>query len=363
MSALVALFQGAGQPFAICERPVPSPIENSVLVRVTLSTICGSDMHTFSGRRSAPIPCVLGHETVGVVAAPTRQCDAYGQPLREGDRITWNLCVSCGACAYCLNRDLPQKCEVLLKYGHVQSKGKHAFSGGFAEYILLQPGTAIYQLPDSVTDIEAVPLNCALSTVFGGLKLIGVRPKECAVVHGAGILGIYTACYLRESGYRVVVVVDNRTERLQIAEQFGATHTFNLSHVSANAFSEILQNLADGNGVDLVVEASGAEVALSQAVNWLGIGGRCLTLGFVYPNVNATVDAHKIVTKCLTIRGIHNYHPSALGEAVQFMEKIRESYPFRTLVGETFPLAKIDAAFERAMQGDLIRVAIDPRRS
>ena len=361
-SALAALFRGPGQPFKICEQAIPSPSENSVLVRVALATICGSDLHTFSGRRFAPTPCVLGHEAVGVVAAPTQGRDAYGQTLHEGDRVTWSIGASCGTCHYCVDRNLPQKCEQLFKYGHAQSEGEHALSGGFAEYILLQPGTAIYRVPDSVTDVEAVPLNCALSTVLDGLKIIGVQAGGCAVIQGAGMLGIYAACYLRENSCEVVAVVDRQTERLQIAEQFGATHTFDLSEMSADVVGQAVQHLTDGAGVDLAVEVSGASAALSHSVDWLGIGGRCLTLGFVYPNANVTLDAYKVVTKCLAIRGIHNYHPSALGDAIQFIEKKRKRYPFGALIGATYPLTKIDAAFERATQGDRIRVAVDPQR-
>ena len=101
--------------------------------------------------------------------------------------------------------------------------------------------------------------------------------------------------------------------------------------------------------------------ALSNSLDWLGYGGRCLTLGFVYPGADVSLDAQKVVTKCLTIRGLHNYHPSALGEAVRFVEEKRDRYPFDALIGATYPLVEIDAAFERAQRGDLIRVAVDPQ--
>jgi putative phosphonate catabolism associated alcohol dehydrogenase len=357
-SALIAQFHGHGKPFEICERPIPSPGENEVLVQISLATLCGSDLHTVSGRRAAPTPCVLGHEIVGVVAAPTKVRDAYGEPLREGDRVTWSIMASCGECDYCTARNLPQKCEKLFKYGHADGE----LSGGFAEYVILRPGTAIYRLPDAVSDAEAVPLNCAFSTVLSGLEQIGTHPGESAVVQGSGMLGIYAACYLREAGYKIVAIVDQVAQRLQIAERFGATHTFNLSEMSAEQVGESLQNLTDGRGIDLAVEVSGAPAAFTNSVEWLGLGGRCLTLGYVYPNADVTVDAHKLVTKCLTIRGNHNYHPSALGEAIRFVEEKRGQYPFGDLIGATYPLTEIDAAFERAMEGALIRIAVDPHK-
>ena len=359
-TASIALFHGAGQPFEFCERNIAEPSIDEVLVRVSLATICGSDLHTFTGRRAAPVPCVLGHEAVGRIAAPTKVRDAYGNPLHAGDRVTWSIMAACGACEYCNTRNLPQKCERLFKYGHAQSADPYFLNGGFAEGICLRSGTSIYRIPDAVSDIEAVPLNCALATVLGGLATLDPTGGSSAVVQGGGMLGIYAVCCLRERGFEIVACVDRVTERLRVAEAFGATHTFNLSEDSAVEIEEALHGLTGGRGVDFALEASGSEAALVNSLDWLGIGGSCLTLGYVFPHANVTVDAHKIVTKCLTVRGNHNYHPSALGDALRFVEETRERYPFEDLVGAVYPLAEINTAFDRAMQGDLIRVGINP---
>ena len=361
-TARVALFHGVGQPFEISKQPIYIPSEENVLVQVMLATICGSDLHTIAGRRSVSLPCALGHEAIGVVAAPTKLRDAYGRNLSEGDRITWSIGASCGGCHNCVKKNLPQKCDRLFKYGHAGGESNVAFSGGFGEYIQLRPGTAIYRLPADLTEREAVPLNCAFATVLDGLKAVGVKAGDNAVVQGAGMLGIYAACYLRENGCESVTVIDYQEDRLQMALRFGATHIFNLTDTTAEEVGYAIQEITSRNGADLVLEVSGASAALSNALDWLGFGGRCLTLGFVYPGADVRLDAQKVVTKCLTIRGLHNYHPSALGEAIWFVEEKRDRYPFDTLVGATYPLREINAAFERAQQGDLIRVAVDPQR-
>ena len=358
--ASIALFHGTGQPFELCERKITEPNIDEVLVDVSLATICGSDLHTFTGRRTAPVPCVLGHEAVGRVTAPTQVRDAYGEPLHEGDRVTWSIMAACGACQYCNERHLPQKCERLFKYGHARSEAPYLLNGGFAEGICLRSGTAIYRIPDAVSDIEAAPLNCALSTVVGGLAILEPTRGFSAVIQGAGMLGIYAVCCLRERGFEIVACVDRVAERLRIAEAFGATHTFNLSGDSAAEIGESLRDLTDGHGVDFALEVSGAEAALVNSLDWLGVGGSCLTLGYVFPHADVTMDAQKIVTKCLTIRGNHNYHPAALGDALRFVEETRDRYPFEELVGAVYPLEEIDAAFDRAMRGDLIRVGINP---
>ncbi len=361
-TSLVALFRGVGQPFEISRQPIVASSKDSALVQVMLATICGSDLHTLSGRRSVSLPCALGHEAIGVIAAPTELRDAYGRGLNEGDRITWSIGASCGRCNNCEKKNLPQKCDKLFKYGHAGGESDVELSGGFAEYIQLRPGTAIYRLPPTLTERETAPLNCALATVLDGLEVIGVNGGECAVVQGAGMLGIYAACYLRENGCRSVIVVDYQVDRLRMAARFGATHTFNLADTAADDVGQAIREITNRNGADLVVEVSGTGAALSNAIDWLGVGGRCLTLGFVYPGADVTLDAQKVVTKCLTIRGLHNYHPSSLGAAVRFIEKKRDRYPFGALIGATYPLTEIDAAFDRAQQGDLIRVAVNLQR-
>ena len=359
ISAQISQFHGTGRPLEICEMPVVIPPDN-ILVRVSLATICGSDLHTVSGRRGAETPCVLGHEIVGTVAAPTRLRSATGEPLNAGDRVTWSLTASCGTCGYCVNRELPQKCETLFKYGHARSEGPTALSGGFATHILLRPGTAIYHIPDSITDGEAVPVNCAFATVVNGLTTIGTSPNEAAIIHGAGMLGIYAACYLREQDYNIVAVVDINEGRLETAKRFGATHTFNPNTMTAVEIDAALKTLTNGRGADLGVEVSGATSGLPHLVTWSAIGGRVLTLGYVYPNARTAVDAHQLVTKCVTLRGVHNYHYTALGTALDFVAENRSRYPFAELIGETYPLTDINTAFEHAMRQDKIRIAIAP---
>ena len=331
---------------------------DNILVRVSLATICGSDLHTVSGRRGADTPCVLGHEIVGTIAAPTRLRAVTGEPLNEGDRVTWSLTTSCGTCDYCVNRELPQKCETMFKYGHARNEGATALSGGFATHILLRPGTTVCHIPDNVTDGEAVPVNCAFATVVNGLTTIGTYPNESAVIHGAGMLGIYAACYLREQDYNIVAVVDINEERLQTAKRFGATHTFNPDKMSISEIDDALRALTNGRGIDLGVEVSGVTSGLPNLVTWAAIGGRVLTLGYVYPNAYTSVDAHHLVTKCVTLRGVHNYHYTALGTALCFVEENRSRYPFAELIGKTYPLADINTAFEHAMRQEAHRIAV-----
>ena len=356
--ALVTLFHGAGSAMEVRSVTLPAVASGHALVRVTLATICGSDLHTVAGRREAPTPCILGHEGVGEVVEAAEFAAADGRPLASGDRVTWSLMASCGECSYCGPRRLPQKCVTLTKYGHARYDTPRDLDGCFADHILLKPGTRVYRVSDAMTDAEAVPLNCAGATVVGGLQSIGTRQGESAVVLGAGMLGLYAVARLSALGYATVAVVDRVEARLDQARKFGASHTFCVGEASDERIGEALRALTDGRGPDLAVEVSGNPAALTNAVDWLAVGGRCLTLGYVYPGSDVAFDAHKLVTKCLTVRGLHNYNPTALGDALEFVLGTRDRFPFASLVGPTYSLRDVDAAFARAAEGDAIRVAI-----
>ena len=109
------VFQGTGLPHRVDTLSSPVALRRGdLLVAVRLATICGSDLHTYAGRRSCPLPTVLGHEAVGTVVALGEGRD----PALMGRRVTWTLADSCGKCVACAEWSLPQKCQTLFKYGH-----------------------------------------------------------------------------------------------------------------------------------------------------------------------------------------------------------------------------------------------------
>ena len=157
-----AVFHAAGQPLVLETFPVPQPQGSEAIVRVCCATVCGSDLHSFSGRRHAPTPSVLGHEMVAEIVAtgPAGVNDFRGRPLALGDRVTWSMVWSCGECFYCQHGIRP-KCERLLKFGHEKIIPGRALIGGLAEYCHLPEGTAIFKVPANVPDAVASPANCA----------------------------------------------------------------------------------------------------------------------------------------------------------------------------------------------------------
>ncbi len=356
---------GVGRPLEMREFPLPDRLEpGAVLVRTSLATVCGSDMHSWRGRRPFPTPAVLGHEGIGTIArlGDSVDRDTAGNPISTGARITWTIMASCGNCYFCRVKMLPQKCLKLFKYGHVKSDVPPYFMGTFGEYVYIRPGTGIFRVPDDMTDEEVSPLMCAAATVTGGLETITMQPDDNVVIQGAGMLGLYATAIAKERGAKQVIMIDIIDKRLEMASQFGADQTLNAKQYNDEDLIDKVKALTGGWGPDLVVEVAGYPEAIPLGVKMLRIGGRYLLQGCIYPGDNFTVDGHDIITKCLTIVGLHNYAAEHLGSALDIIYKSRNKYPFKKLVGPRFPLTPegVTAALEALERREAIRPIVAP---
>jgi len=363
-TSLAAVFHEAGQPLTLARYELPSPGPGEVLVRITCSTLCGSDVHTFLGHRSTPVPTILGHEIMGVVAcldADQSVSDHAGRRLQVGDRITWSIAACCGDCFFC-DHEVPQKCERLFKYGHEKIVPEHPLSGGLADYCHLAAGTAIFRVPDALPDAVACPANCATATVAAAIRVGGGCDRKSVLIQGAGMLGLTATAMARSRGAREVIVCDVNADRLQRAQDFGATHTLPVSENPQELIAGV-RDLTRGRGVDLALELSGAPSAVETGVQLPRIGGRYVLIGSTFPTPPIALDPESVVRRCLTIVGNHNYRPEDLGEAVAFLLEHGRDFPFADLVHDEFALPDAEAAFARAIEGMDLRVAVRPEVS
>lgn len=349
---LAAIFYGPEKEIALQSFAMPALQPGEVLVRILCTTICASDLHTFHGRRSAPCPCVLGHEIVGTIVrfgADSPQIDLAGGALSIGDRVTWTIMASCGQCHFC-ERGLPQKCESLFKYGHASTQAGREFVGGYAEYCVLRPGTGILKLPSSLPDTLAAIANCAAATVAAALRLARMTtPLENArvLVLGAGALGLIACAMLHEAGAQEIYCCDIDAARASRALDFGASRAVHPEELA-------------GEESDVAFEFTGSSAAVSTAMAALRVGGTALLAGTVLPCPTVALDPELVVRRMLTIRGLHNYAPEDLVSATRFLEQRQQSYPLTSLVGEVFPLKAINQAFASASARSGLRIAICP---
>jgi putative phosphonate catabolism associated alcohol dehydrogenase len=338
-SARLQLFHGPGQPFQMAAATLPDELESDeVLVRISLATICGSDLHTLDGRRSAPTPCVLGHEAVGHVVASARDGISVGQ------RVTWTLADSCGQCAPCTQWHLPQKCEHLFKYGHAASSDGSGLNGCYASHIVLRKGTSIMAVPDNIPDNVAAPANCALATIVNALETL---PDRCerALVQGGGLLGIYACAWLRHRGVREVFCTDLSEQRLALVAEFGGIP---------------LPPGVPLPAVDVALEVTGSSAVIPEGVKALRPGGHYVWAGMVHPETRLDLTGEAVLRKCLTVRGVHNYAPEHLGAGLDFLAQNMGRLPFEKLVSPPLPLEKLDDAIALTRERVWQRVSVKP---
>jgi alcohol dehydrogenase len=363
-----AVFSEVGKEMEVCKFPLPAKVEKGGgLCRVLLSTICGSDIHTTTGRRVEPTPLILGHEIVGEVVrlGDGLDRDGFGDSLSVGDRVSWTIMAACGSCFYC-TRDLPQKCTSLKKYGHTNHDNPELNSGllgGYADYVYILPGTTVFKVPRDLPDQVAAPANCALSTAVNAVETIGVRTDDVVVIQGAGLLGLNTCALCAEAGTKAIMVVDVLGRRLEMARRFGATLTFNSADAPVSELQKLVRSRSEGRGADVVFEMSGASEVTSYAADLMRIGGRYLIAGLVAPGSSLQIDGNQVTRKYITIKGIHNYKPAHLGKALRFLEQTQDKFPFDELVGATFHLDQINSAFRAAAGGNYVRVGVRPVRN
>ncbi|GAB3605347.1 alcohol dehydrogenase catalytic domain-containing protein [Conyzicola nivalis] len=337
---------------------------SELLVEVELATICGSDVHTAHGDRTAPAPLILGHEQVGRVIAlgSGEPCAVDGSPIAVGDRVVWSIAASCGACDRC-ESGLTQKCRALRKYGHERIGNRWALSGGFATHTHLLAGTPIVRVPDSVPAEVLAPVSCGTATAWAALDAVArtvTLPGATVLVSGAGLIGLTATALATDRGARVVVA-DPDPARRSLALRFGAVASYDPA-ASEHDIAQSLEAAGAGGGFDAVVEASGSSAAVLGAFASATVGGAIVLVGSVSPTEPVPVDPERIVRHLLTVTGVHNYTAEHLRAAAEFMVQQWRSRPFRELVGATVALRDLDAGIGMAGSGGPVRVAVDPRR-
>ncbi|MEQ9441713.1 MAG: zinc-binding dehydrogenase [Cyclobacteriaceae bacterium] len=357
--ALAMVFEQPKAPFVAHQIEFPPLNKGEVLVKTIYTTLCTSDLHTYYGRRISPVPSILGHEIIGQIVhlPPGEVTDYYGHPLRMGDRITWAVYAHHAHCRM-TQKGLPQKSEGLYKYGHEVLGTDNTLNGGFATHCHLQQGSTIFKLPPTLSPQEAAPLNCTHATVAGAVRLAGDLQDKTVLVSGAGMLGLSACAMAKEQGAHQVWVSDITETRVRYAQCFGAD-----GWILANQGNDNLKKQTIGKeGIDVIIETSGAPSAVEKGVDLLTIGGTAVLIGSVFSQRNISINAEQIVRKLLTIKGLHNYIPQDLASAINFLQRTHSIYPFKALVGKEFPLQQLKAAFEEGNQGRYYRIGVYPTK-
>ena len=325
------------QPLVIEEVPVPVPGAGQILVKIAASGVCHTDLHAADGDwpvKPKP-PFIPGHEGVGHVAA----VGPGVSHVKEGDRVgvPW-LYTACGHCRHCLG-GWETLCEQQQNTGY-------SVNGGFAEYVLADPGY-VGHLPGKVSFVEIAPILCAGVTVYKGLKATDTRPGDWVVVSGIGGLGHMAVQYAKAMGLNVIAV-DVDDAKLELARRLGASLGVNARKADPAAF--VKKEVGGAQGV-LVTAVS--PKAFEQAMGMVGRGGTVSLVGL--PPGDFPLSIFNTVLNGITVRGSIVGTRLDLQEALDFAAQGKVK---ATVASER--LESINDIFSRMRAGDIQgRIVID----
>ena len=158
-----------------------------------------------------------------------------------------------------------------------------------------------------------------------------------------------------------VIAIDLNNNRLELAKQFGADYTLNAKDIGENIPDEIMK-ITQNRGADVIIEVTGDPSVIKEGIQMLRIGGTYILLGAIYPNNHFTIDSSDIITKCLKVVGMHNYHPEHLKTAIDLVLESKDKYPYKKLVGPNFEFSAkgLEDAFKALDSKQSLRPAINP---
>jgi threonine dehydrogenase-like Zn-dependent dehydrogenase len=278
------------------EVPRPHAGIGEAVVRVTTTTICGTDIHILKGEYPVKPGLVIGHEPVGVIDELGPGVTGY----EIGQRVLVPAITPCGQCRACLSGNLSQ-------CGHgegYEAMGGWRFGntidGGQAEYILVPSAQAnLTLIPDSVTDEQVVLLSDIASTGFSGPESGGVKIGDAVVIFAQGPIGLCATAGAKLMGASLVIGVDSDPVRLEMSRRMGADVALDFTQVDVVAEVKRLT----GGGADVTVEALGTQGTFENALRCLRPGGMLSSLGVYSGKLEMPYDAfaaglggHRVVT-------------------------------------------------------------------
>jgi threonine dehydrogenase-like Zn-dependent dehydrogenase len=334
--------------------PQPHPAAGEAVIRVTLTTICGTDLHIVRGEYPVNPGLVIGHEPVGVIEELGEGVSGYA----IGDRVLVGAITPCGQCHACLSGHLSQ-CGHGAGYEAIGGwRFGNTINGAQAEYLLVPSAQAnLAKIPDELSDEQVVLLADIASTGFSGAESGNIRLGDSVVVFAQGPIGLSATAGAKLMGATLIIGVDGDDHRLAMSRRMGADVV--LDYRKVDVVSEV-QKLT-GGGVDVAIEALGTQPTFETALRCLRPGGTLSSLGVYsgklqipYESFAAGLGDHRIVTTLC---------PGGKERMRRLMEVVRSGrVDFTPLLTHSFSLDKIADAYQLfgSRSDGVLKVAIRP---
>lgn len=339
---------------------IPPLANGQVLVELTASGVCGSDVHMFKGDDPRiPLPIILGHEGVGrIVEIHGKKKSVNGQELKPGDLILWHRGVSCGKCFFCKVQKTPALCSERWVYGISNSLEKKPFLNGcYADYIILSSETDIFSINEQIDPAVLVSASCSGSTAAHCFDYVRPMIGDSVLIQGPGPLGIFAAYFAANLGASKIIMIGGTGKRLLVAKDFGVTNILNRETMSLEERKEAVFELTQGRGVDYAIEAVGHPSAVKEGLKLVRRGGSFISVGFGEPNGSITVDCfNDIVQSNIAYQGVwvsdtkHTY--SALNSI------LKNARLFSKLITHRFPLEKVNQALKAMETKEAVKAVL-----
>ncbi len=361
--------------------PVPKIEENTALVSMLGSAICGTDKHVFQEgniRLGLPgdvvkLPIILGHENIGIIedigpkAAVAMSLD--GKSLEAGERVAISADIVCGHCYYCKNIYGYPWCLNHKSYGDVIScdNPPHLF-GGYAEKMFVLPGTYMARVPKGMSNDTAV-LTEQMAVAYGAFGRTfqspnskdGYSPSDVVVIQGVGPLGMCNALMARMLGAGKIIAIDKSEYRLKLAKELHCadeTISTNETPTSDQRIRHVF-DLTDGLGADLVVECTGFPDIVSEGLDMLRLGGTYLVEGAYVENEGTLISpSRQILAKNARIIGASGMPFQAYQRVLQMMWSYRDLINFDKAVTHHFPIESAQEAMLASISSDSGKVVV-----
>jgi alcohol dehydrogenase len=352
------------KPLKIEELELDPPGEGEVLVKIKAAGLCHSDLSVIEGTRPRPTPMALGHEAAGVVAG----LGSGVHDLAVGDHVVLVFVPSCGHCVPCAE-GRPALCEpaagantagtLLSGARRLKMKGTavnhHLGVSGFADHAVVSRHSLV-KVDKSLPFDEAALFGCAVITGVGAvLNTSRVKAGARVAVIGLGGVGLNSLLGAVVAGAKQIVAIDLRDDKLKLAKQLGATHTFNAS--DAEVVNQV--KAATNGGVDYAFEMAGSVPALELAWKITRRGGETVTAGLPHPQKTMSFAPVQLVGEERTLKGSYLGGCVPVRDIPSYIDLYKAGkLPVDRLMSDRVKLDDINAAFDKLASGATVRQVV-----